>query len=372
MPYVEKSLGGGRAASHAGAEAFPILAAPSTTTEKNVIKEELTTVACWRLDDLRFDFNSAFIRPEAQPELAELKVLRDAHPGAPLSVFGHADPVGDEEYNKGLSGRRSEAIYAVLVRDPARFEKLYASDGWSLKHTQIMLQALGGTPGNTNGTATAASTQAIKDFQSANGLEPDGAAGPQTRAKLYEKYMVFLFPTKIEKTEFLGKGADPDGKADFQGCSEFNPSMVFSQSEQAAFDKSADKTKRNEENSVNRRVLVLLFRPGTVVPLDKWPCPRAKEATANCRKRFWSDSTARRANTAERREFAKTQDTFACRFYHRLALGSPCEQPAPHPRRLSSRLRESSSGTEPGTTTERRFPFQLSRSTFRAHTLNSF
>ncbi len=190
-----------------------------------------------------------------------------------------------------------EAIYAILVRDLARWEKLYTSDGWGAAQTKMMKDALGGT------------------------------ADGEPRPKLIEKYMEFLFPAKFEKTEFLGKGTDADGKADFQGCSEFNPAMVFSKAEQTAFDKLADKTKRNEENRINRRVLVYFFRPGTVVPAEKWACPRAKENTAGCRKRLWSDQSTRRSNTAERREFAKTQDTFGCRFYHRLALKSPCEQP---------------------------------------------
>jgi len=313
MAYGDKKLGGGHAATHAGSELFPIYVAPSTGGEKNVIRQELTTVACWRLDDLRFDFNSAFVNPDAQDEFRELRSLRDSHPGAPLAIFGHADPVGDEEYNKGLSGRRSEAIYAVLVRDPARWEKLYISDGWGSKHINIMLKAVG--------------TVTIYDFQTANSLNADGAAGPNTRAKLFEQYMQFLFPMKLEKTEFLGKGADPGGKGDFQGCSEFNPAMIFSKSENSAFESSANKTKRNEENSVNRRVMALFFRPGTEVPIDSWPCPRASENTANCRLRFWSDHAARRSNTAERREFNTTRDTFACRFYHRLVLDSPCEMP---------------------------------------------
>ena len=129
MAYGDKRLEGGHAASHPEAEPFPIYAAPGSGAKKNVIKEELTTVACWRMDDIRFDFNSAFVAPAAKTEFDALKVVRDAHPGAPMSVFGHADPVGDEEYNKGLSGRRAEAIYAVLVRDAARWETLYAADG---------------------------------------------------------------------------------------------------------------------------------------------------------------------------------------------------------------------------------------------------
>jgi hypothetical protein len=317
----------GHAASHPEVEVLPIYAATSTSGEKNVIREELTTVACWRMDDARFAFGSAFVGPEAKAELAELKGVRDAYPDAPMAVFGHADPVGDEESNKRLSGQRAEAIYAVLVREPERWEKIYGADGWGLAQTQTMLLAVGHDPGNTSGQATAQSTQAIKDFQGANGLDDDGVAGPQTRAVLFAKYMEFLFPAKLEKSEFLGKGADAGGKADFQGCSEFNPAMVFSKAEYTAFESSADKTQRNEENSVNRRVLVFFFRPGTTAPADKWPCPKASEGTAGCRKRLWSDQAARRANSDERREFATDEDTFGCRFYHRLALGSPCEQP---------------------------------------------
>jgi hypothetical protein len=63
-----------------------------------------------------------------------------------------------------------------------------------------------------------------------------------------------------------------------------------------------------------------------------WPCPRATEGTAGCRKRFWSDGERRRSPSDARREFADTQDTFACRFYHRMTTGSPCEKSLPGPR----------------------------------------
>ncbi len=130
---------------------------------------------------------------------------------------------------------------------------------------------------------------------------------------------------------FLGRGRDGAGKMDFQGCSEFNPLMVFSQREKAAFDAARDKSARNAENQVNRRVLVLLFRPGVSVS-GFWPCPRALEPTAGCRKRFWSDGERRRSPQASRREFADTRDTFACRFYQRMTTSSPCERALSGPR----------------------------------------
>ena len=144
MAYGEKHMGGGRAASHANSTSLPVYAATSTGGEKTVIREELKTVACWRLDDVRFKFGSAFVRPESKTELEELKLVRDGNVGAPLSVFGHADPVGDEEFNKTLSGWRAEAVYAVLVREPARWEKIYVNDGWGQSEIDVMLQATGG------------------------------------------------------------------------------------------------------------------------------------------------------------------------------------------------------------------------------------
>jgi hypothetical protein len=126
---------------------------------------------------------------------------------------------------------------------------------------------------------------------------------------------------------FLGQGADAKGKGDYQGCSEFNPILLFSQEEEDKFKKLENKEERNEENSPNRRVIVFLFAPGSVVHTETWPCPRAKEGGADCRKRFWSDGEQRR-NTrlqGQRRKFEDGHDTFACRFYHRMATNTPCE-----------------------------------------------
>ena len=150
------------------------------------------------------------------------------------------------------------------------------------------------------------------------------------RLGLFSDYMAQIAgPVGVlPKERFLGHGEDPAGKADFQGCGEFNPMLIFSQAEEDAFSQAKDKSDRNTENAKNRRVMVLLFRKGTRVTPSKWPCPRAKEEAAGCRKRFWSDGEDRRSGhlADERREFEKTQDTFACRFYDRLANLSPCER----------------------------------------------
>lgn len=316
---------GGVSGAHPEEDVLLILAAPMIAGKgKNTIRMELIPVACWQVHDVRFAFGSSFVLPTARTEFQELAKLRKDHAGAPLSVFGHADPVGDDIFNKILSGHRAEAVHAVLVRDVAQWEKLYntgSGEGWGKPSVDAMLGAVG--------------SPTVKDFQAKSGLVTDGIAGPKSRAKLFAAYMDFLSPETLGPQDFLARGADAGHKGDVQGCGEFNPMMVFSQVEDKRLKQQANKPERDTKNAVNRRVMVLLFRPGSVVPIDKWPCPRTSEGVADCHKRFWSDGEQRRSPQAAHREFGQTQDTFACRFYHRLVVHSPCEGVIPPPPRKS-------------------------------------
>jgi len=304
--------------------------------EHNTIRPTIIPMACFKLEDLTFEFDSSFILPGVPASMREFKKLLDAHPKSPAAVFGHADPVGNDEYNKLLAGRRAQAVYGLLTRRTDLWEDLHkqaeGSKAWGNKSVQVMLDALGFPPGRADGTIDQPTKDAIKSFQRANGLSEDGSAGPSTRKALYAKYMDFLCvddkdqPYSLKKTDFLARGADQNLKADMQGCGEFNPILMFSKAESDAFAKDKDKTARDAENAPNRRVMILLFRPGSKVDPAKWPCPRVKEGTGACRKRFWSDADKKRQFQEKRREFKDTQDTFACRFYQRLADSSPCER----------------------------------------------
>lgn len=318
--------GGGTAARHPEVPEFRVLAAPSTANEFNRVQTAVIPLACWRIEDVLFAFDSSFVLPEIRDEMAELARLIDDHTetvGAkrppPLSIFGHADPVGTDEYNKILSGRRAAAIYGMLTRRDEVWEDIYSNTG-------IFVQAVPGDHWGLPALQTMSAT-----------LEPEGPElhrdpGRAKRKELFLAYMNEICvnaagaPLQVDKASgFLARNADPHGKGDFQGCGEFNAVLRFSKQEQQSFDADEDKTERNRQNLPNRRVMVLLFRPGTQVLPAKWPCPLAKEGTAGCIKRFWSDAALRRANQENRREFKDTHDTFACRFYHRLTSQSPCE-----------------------------------------------
>lgn len=146
----------------------------------------------------------------------------------PISIFGHADPVGDDEYNKRLSGRRATAIYALLTRKTKLWEELYSQlygrDNWGLAAIQTMLRALGRDPGPITSSLNTETREIVKAFQQEQGLRPDGDPGPKTRKTLFLAYMDQLcgkdFVLDPHK-DFLARGQDPGGKGDYQGCGVF-------------------------------------------------------------------------------------------------------------------------------------------------------
>ena len=279
------------------------IAPTDVPSEHNTLRSPLRPIAGWELADAHFAFDSSILLPSMTAELADLIGLVRANPGAPLSIFGHTDTAGEDEYNKILAGRRAMAMFALLTRRTDLWEQLFShphgGDDWGRDHQAVgLMQAH---------------------------LELTGPVSPAARPGLFEKYMSALSRDPagkafgLPKSAFLGKGADSRGKADFQGCGEFNPVKMFSAAEQRSFTGPGRKAARDEAAAENRRVTVFLFPEDTVISVPAWPCPRALEETGGCRKRFWSDAEARRKNQEASRHFPEDPTTFACRFYQRLA-----------------------------------------------------
>lgn len=294
---------GGVAGEHPRRRLSLFVAPTSSGDHHNTLAPPLAPVGCWRLEAARFDFDSSVVRPEAKAELTLLAALV-TRIGEPVpALFGHADPVGDDEYNKALSGRRAAAVYGLVTRDVELWDRLYAqpfsTDDWRSGALPLMREVTGQPASTPRKEVFAAYMDAI--CQDASGQ-----------------------PFSIPKQQFLGKGADPDGKADYQGCSEFNPILVFSKQEGQALER--DRQERNRENAPNRRVLMLLFPPGFHVEPAAWPCPRTKESSSGCRPHFWPDGDQRRAQQDRRREYEVDHDTFACALYDGMARRSPCER----------------------------------------------
>jgi hypothetical protein len=338
---INSASDGGVIGQHPSSPSVQYLVGPATGSEANAIQIPPVPILCWQVEDIRFAFDSSFVTfnpdpltnpddptsdPDAKPfakgdirdELNLLAGQLKQNPGCPLAVFGHADPVGPavdpDGYNKALSGRRATAIYALLIsgtqagKAASLWQGIASQENWGTNQAQIMRQATG-----------------LPDGTSVSGLIPS--------------YLPKLIPAeflavKIGPANFLAQGADSQGKGDYQGCSSFNPLLIFSQQKEGSFAPGANDqdpqvyAARNLANAPNRRVMVLIFKKGSLVDPSKWPCPSASGDKSGCIRRFWSDGQTRRSTRLPDtdRKFDETKDTFACRFYQRLTNDSPCSK----------------------------------------------
>ncbi len=280
-------------------------------------------VAVWSLGAVHFGFDSSFILPSAAAEIADFKAKIEKHPGAALAVFGHADPVGEDDNNKGLSGRRAFAVWCLLAKDSTGWTQLANSDKWDLRTTQTMLAHLknktSGQPyytddidGKTGPNTESAIASFRKDHILGNGSNLDGLA----KEGLFKTYMESVCEVTCKREDFVGDPKDAKRQWACVGCSEFNPVLVFGKCDDAKFRNASDKTERNAKNAANRRATVFLFPPGAKGPGNvEFPCPQWSEGAATCRKQFFEDADKRRNPSDAERTWEKDKDTFACRFY---------------------------------------------------------
>ena len=277
-----------------------------SATELNTLRAALRPVTAWGLADVHFAFDSSVLLPTMIGDLARLRLMLLRFVSHPVTIFGHADTTGNDGYNKQLSGRRATALYGLLTRKVEHWEKLFATpmgrDDW--KQLQVIdtilkphLEAVGRPVG-----AGASRGQIFLAYMDAVCRDADGRS------------------FGVSPNAFLGKGADPGGKVDFQGCGELNPVVIASAEEAKRFAAATDHTERDAAGAANRRVVLYFFPPGTEIQPKAWPCPRASEGLAACQLRLWSDAGLRRTPQGRRREHPEDRDTFACRFYDRLAL----------------------------------------------------
>ncbi|HET9929780.1 MAG TPA: OmpA family protein, partial [Polyangiaceae bacterium] len=128
---------------------LPLLVAPTADGKvSNSIRQGLVPVGCFTVAAPGFDFDSSLLLPKMAKEFGKLGALLASLPEHPVSVFGHADPTGSDDYNKELAGRRALSVYGLLTKDPDVWEKLYASgskakgDHWTQRQLLVMLSAL--------------------------------------------------------------------------------------------------------------------------------------------------------------------------------------------------------------------------------------
>jgi OmpA-OmpF porin, OOP family len=67
------------------------------------------------LGDVLFDTAQATLKPGAYQTIERVAEILKAEPGRRLTIEGHTDSVGGDEYNQGLSERRAAAVETALL-----------------------------------------------------------------------------------------------------------------------------------------------------------------------------------------------------------------------------------------------------------------
>ena len=78
-----------------------------------VIQEELNKLI--EFDNIEFQSNTAIILPASSMLIDKTARILKNNPNVTIEVAGHADSIGNPEYNLGLSQRRAEAVLIQLV-----------------------------------------------------------------------------------------------------------------------------------------------------------------------------------------------------------------------------------------------------------------
>jgi len=105
----------------AAAPAEPVAPPPALAETPPAPLEQKVTLAT----DALFDFDKSELRPDAKSELDDLLARIRAASVEEISLVGHTDSIGSDEYNMKLSQRRADAVKAYLVSQGMASENVH-------------------------------------------------------------------------------------------------------------------------------------------------------------------------------------------------------------------------------------------------------
>jgi outer membrane protein OmpA-like peptidoglycan-associated protein len=118
-----------------GAAAGGIAAAGKTLGLEGALKELKAAVTATEIKidlaaDVLFDFDKAEIKKQAEPALQNLATVLKANPDANVTIEGHTDGRGADDYNQKLSEARAASVKQWLVANAQANGAKIATRGW--------------------------------------------------------------------------------------------------------------------------------------------------------------------------------------------------------------------------------------------------
>lgn len=100
----------------------PEVVTPPTPTAP--VEQPREAVQIPLFNNVLFDYNKSFLRPEGQQATDQVVQFLKEHPEATAQVVGHASAEGTEEYNVALGQRRADAVRDYMVQQGIAPERI--------------------------------------------------------------------------------------------------------------------------------------------------------------------------------------------------------------------------------------------------------
>lgn len=84
-------------------------------TKKSTVSDSQSFASGLSFNDIRFDFDRYYLKPESREVLGKLASYLAATPSVSLLIEGHCDERGTAEYNYALGQRRTNSAKRFLV-----------------------------------------------------------------------------------------------------------------------------------------------------------------------------------------------------------------------------------------------------------------
>ena len=183
---------------------------------------------------IHFRFDSAFAEPCMLHVLKQVNEFAAAHTDHKLLILGHTDLAGSRSYNQSLSERRARSAFSVLrfgndnqaaidewnaIRR-TRSSGVSLGDSWGAREYQQMLQDLSFYNGLIDGNHGPKTDDAVKRFQTQQGLTDTGNVDDATWPVLIREYLA-QHNLSIADSQFLPNCEGEILK--WLGCGELDP-----------------------------------------------------------------------------------------------------------------------------------------------------
>lgn len=95
-------------------------------SEAASVQREQDILAATFKSGIMFDYDSAVLKPGGQAEIARVAAVLKKYPQTMISVEGHTDTRGSEEYNQRLSEKRAVAVKNALIQQGVNGQRITA------------------------------------------------------------------------------------------------------------------------------------------------------------------------------------------------------------------------------------------------------